>query len=107
MGIEGFRRLWALVDRVYPAADDLSVAEVAENQCEAYKTLLLQVCVCERERAHGREKLPKRCCCRCVREKEKGRLLRRCCGRCVIERDRDRDRGREGERARERERLPR
>ena len=52
MGIEGFRRLWALVNRGYPAPDDLSVAEVAENQCEAYKTLLLQVCVfvCERER---------------------------------------------------------
>ena len=42
MGIEAYRRLWALVSRAYPEPDDLSVYEVHENQAEAAKCLLLQ-----------------------------------------------------------------
>ena len=45
LGIEAFRRLWALLSRAYPAPDDLSVAEVAENQCAAGQALVLQSCV--------------------------------------------------------------
>lgn len=42
MGIEAYRRLWALISRAFPGPDDLSVYEVHENQAEAAKCFLLQ-----------------------------------------------------------------
>ena len=43
MGVEAYRRLNALLSRAFPLPDDLSVSEVAENQCEASKMALIQV----------------------------------------------------------------
>ncbi len=51
VGIEAFRRVWALVSRAHPCADDLSVYESAENQLAAQRLLLLQASIQLRSRA--------------------------------------------------------
>jgi hypothetical protein len=45
VGIEAFRRVWALMSRAHPCADDLSVYESTENQLAAQRLLLLQASI--------------------------------------------------------------